>query len=59
MLLTGQSTTFDNCSGRDALMPKIRRIGLYLEVLAELEKLPSLFRNVVALSTVEFDALFA
>jgi hypothetical protein len=40
-------------------MPKIRRIGLYLEMLAQLEKLPWLFRNVVALSTVEFDALFA
>jgi hypothetical protein len=45
--------------GRDALMPKIRRIGQYLEVLAQLEKLPWLFRNVVALSTVEFDDLFA
>jgi len=45
--------------GRDALMPKIRRIVEYLEVLAQLEKQPWLFRNVVTLSTAEFDALFA
>lgn len=38
-------------------VPKIRRIGEYLQALAELEKLPSLFRNVVALSTDEFEAL--
>jgi len=31
----------------------------YLDVLAQLEKQPWLFRNVVALSTAEFDALFA
>jgi hypothetical protein len=43
--------------GADASMPKIRRIGVYLDVLADLEKLPSLFRNVVALSTGEFEAL--
>lgn len=38
-------------------VPKIRRISEYLQALAELEKLPSLFRNVVALSTDEFEAL--
>jgi hypothetical protein len=45
--------------GTDAVMPKIRRIRKYLEVLADLEKLPTLFRNVVALSTSEFEALMA
>jgi hypothetical protein len=40
-------------------MPKIRRIGQYLELLAQLEKLPWLFRNLVAVSTPEFDALLA
>lgn len=39
-------------------MPKIHRIGRYLEVLAGLGKVQWLFRNVVALSTDEFDALF-
>jgi hypothetical protein len=38
-------------------MPKIQRIGRYLETLAELGKVPWLFRNVVALSTADFDAL--
>lgn len=43
--------------GREARMRKIQRIGKYLQVLADLEKLPPMFRNVVALSTVEFDEL--
>jgi hypothetical protein len=43
--------------GDEPVMPKIRRILRYLEVLAQLEKLPRLFQNVVVLSTVEFDAL--
>jgi hypothetical protein len=46
--------------GHEHEMPKIRRILRYLEQLAELEKMPSsLFRNVIALNTAEFDALFA
>jgi hypothetical protein len=40
-------------------MPKILRIGRYLELLAELEKLPSLFLNTAILSNTEFDALLA
>jgi hypothetical protein len=32
--------------------------GRYLQVLADLEKLPPMFRNVVSLSTVEFEELF-
>ena len=59
MLNAGALGLYGLVVGRHSLMPKIRRIGLYLEVLAQLEKLPWLFRNVVALSTVEFDALFA
>ena len=45
--------------GRHELMPKIRRIGVYLELLAELEKLPRLFENVVALSTDELDGVLS
>jgi hypothetical protein len=44
--------------GTEARMRKIQRIGTYLQVLADLEKLPPMFRNVVVLSTVEFDELF-
>jgi hypothetical protein len=44
--------------GAEARMPKIKRIGKYLEVLADLEKLPPMFRNVVAVSTTEFERLF-
>jgi hypothetical protein len=43
--------------GTEARMRKIQRIGAYLHVLADLEKLPPMFRNVVALSTVEFEEL--
>ena len=44
--------------GSEARMRKIQRIGKYLEVLADLEKLPPMFRNVVSLGTVEFEELF-
>jgi hypothetical protein len=43
--------------GRDTQMPKIRRIGSYLELLVQLEKQPPLFHNVVALGSSEFNAL--
>jgi hypothetical protein len=43
--------------GTEARMRKIQRIAAYLHVLADLEKLPPMFRNVVALSTVEFEEL--
>jgi hypothetical protein len=58
MLNAGALGLYGIVVGREALMPKIRRIGLYLEVLAQLEKLPWLFRNVVAVSTAELDAVF-
>lgn len=45
--------------GQDTQMAKIRRIQSYLETLAGLQKLPWLFRNVIALGTSEFDALLA
>ena len=44
--------------GTEARMEKIQRIGKYLEVLADLEKLPPMFRNVVSLSTSEFEDHF-
>lgn len=44
--------------GREENMAKIRRNFEYLRALAELEKLPWLFRNVAALSADEFDTLF-
>jgi hypothetical protein len=44
--------------GSNRTLPKIRRILRYLEVLAELEKLPWLFQNVVVLSTNDFAALW-
>jgi hypothetical protein len=43
--------------GTEAVMPKIRRIGAYLDVLANLEKLPPMFRNVVVMSTAELEDL--
>lgn len=33
----------------------IQRVGKYLEVPADLEKPPPMFRNVVALRTAEFE----
>jgi hypothetical protein len=43
--------------GDEAMLPKIRRIGQYVERLAELEKSPELFANLVTLSTAKFDSL--
>lgn len=43
--------------GLDTQMPKIRRIHRYLRMLADLEKLPWLFQNVVAISAVDFDGI--
>jgi hypothetical protein len=40
-------------------MAKVRRIGRYLDVLAQLGKAPWLFQNVETLSTQDFDRLFA
>lgn len=57
-LNAGAHGLFGLVVGADVLMPKIRRIGTYLQVLADLEKLPPMFRNVVALGADEFDALF-
>lgn len=45
--------------GEERQRAKISRILVYLETLAQLEKLPRLFQNVVVLSTTEFDALLA
>lgn len=59
MLNAGALGLYGLVVGTEGLMPKILRIGLYLERLAQLEKSPWLFRNVVALSSAEFDALFA
>ncbi len=44
--------------GSDRMLPKIRRILRYLEVLAQLEKLPWLFQNVVVVGTSDFAALW-
>jgi hypothetical protein len=43
--------------GDEVMLPKIRRIGQYVERLAELEKSPELFANLVTLSTAKFDSL--
>src|SRR5450755_4438601 len=59
MLNAGALGLYGMVIGQDAQMAKIRRIESYVEVLNQLEKLPWLFRNVVGLSTVEFDALLA
>jgi hypothetical protein len=45
--------------GKESVMPKILRINEYLRLLAQLEKLPPLFRNVAVFSAQEFDALIA
>lgn len=57
MLNAGALGLYGLVVGVDALMPKVRRIGEYLDLLARLEKTPWLFRNVVALSSGEFDSL--
>lgn len=59
MLNAGAHGLYGLVVGADVRMTKIKRIGKYLELLAELEKLPPMFRNVVALSTAEFESLFA
>jgi len=43
--------------GAEPMMPKINRIAQYVAVLARLEKLPVMFRNLVTVSTTEFDIL--
>jgi hypothetical protein len=58
MLNAGAHGLYGMVVGVEAGMPKIHRIGMYLEVLAELEKLPPMFRNVIAVSTVEFETIF-
>jgi hypothetical protein len=45
--------------GRDDRMPKILRIGEYVTRLAQLDKSPELFANLVSLSTADFDSLLA
>jgi hypothetical protein len=59
MLNAGALGLYGFVVGANEHMAKIRRIGRYLETLTALEKVPWLFRNVVALSTAEFDALLA
>ena len=41
--------------GRQDVMAKIDRIGEYLQVLAELKKLPALSRNVLLISVEDFN----
>jgi hypothetical protein len=57
MLNAGALGLYGLVVGDDRNMTKIQRIGRYLELLAELGKVPWLFRNVVSLSTADFDAL--
>jgi hypothetical protein len=57
MLNAGALGLYGLVVGDDETFNKIQRIGRYLEVLADLDKVPWLFRNVVALSTAEFDAI--
>ena len=58
MLNAGALGLYGFVVGGDAKhMAKIQRSGRYLEVLADLGKVPWLFRNVVAVSTGELDAL--
>ena len=57
MLNAGALGLYGLIVGADEHMAKIRRIGRYVEILGDLGKMPWLFRNVVALSATEFDAL--
>jgi hypothetical protein len=57
MLNAGALGLYGLVVGAEPNMAKIRRILRYLEVLADLDKVPWLFRNVVALSTTEFDRI--
>lgn len=43
--------------GTDKMMPKVHRIGQYVERISKLEKSPELFANLASLSTTEFGAL--
>ncbi len=45
--------------GQESQMNKIRRVRCYLDTITERGKLPQLFSNVIAISTVELDALLA
>jgi len=58
MLNAGAHGLYGLVVGTTPRMPKIIRIGNYLALLAELEKLPPMFRNVIALSVEEFESLF-
>jgi hypothetical protein len=58
MLNAGALGHYGFVVGDQRHMAKIRRIGRYVEVLADLGKMPPwLFRNVVPLSTHDFDEL--
>jgi hypothetical protein len=59
MLNAGALGLYGFVVGNEQNMPKIKRILRYLEILADLDKVPWLFRNVVSISTEEFDALVA
>ena len=56
MLNAGALGLYGLAVSSEALVPKVQRIGKYLELLASLEKLPWNFQNVVAISTTDFDA---
>ncbi|HLK17202.1 MAG TPA: hypothetical protein VKT78_20530 [Fimbriimonadaceae bacterium] len=57
MLNAGALGLYGIVVGAESEMAKIRRIGQYIAVLAQLEKLPPMFRNVVPMTTGEFDQL--
>lgn len=57
MLNAGALGLYGLVVGAEPVMPKINRIREYVRVLADLEKLPAMFRNVATMSTAEFDAL--
>lgn len=57
MLNAGALRLYGVVIGQDTQMAKIRRIQSYLEMLAQLQKLPWLFRNVVALKDLQLRGL--
>ncbi len=59
MLNAGALGLFGLVVGDAPHMAKIERIGRYLDVLAGLGKVPWMFRNVVSLSTSDFDRILA
>jgi hypothetical protein len=59
MLNAGALGLYGLVVGANTVMPKIRRIREYLDVLAHLEKTPWLFRNVAAVSTADFSSVMA